>query len=161
MAFESPARKVHVRQHPADPRAMLRRRLGNLFALEASDDRRRLAVELTQQFVLQVGDRLGAGQAVAGKMRHQVEVERQFLAGELLEQGQHELAVRGGDEIIGVLDPRQNAVQIGEHADRVIAEPGRELFRRNGGEDGHERATDSVALRARRRTVRSRASRNG
>ena len=48
MAFESPARKVHVCQHPADPRAMLRRRLGNLLALEASDDRRRLAVELTQ-----------------------------------------------------------------------------------------------------------------
>ena len=99
-----------------------------------------LPLSSPEQLVLQVGDRFRAGQAVAGKMRHQVQIERQFLAGELLEQGQHEPAVAGGDEIVGVLDAGKNALQVGQHADRVILEPGRELLGRDGGEDGHRMA---------------------
>ena len=57
---------------------------------------------------------LGHGNAVAGQMRHQVQVERQLGRRQLLEQRQHEPAVGGGDEVVGVLDPGENALQVGQ-----------------------------------------------
>jgi len=39
-------------------------------------------------------------------MRHQVQVERQLVRAEYLEQRQHETAVAGGDEVVGVFDAR-------------------------------------------------------
>ena len=74
---------------------------------------------------------------MTGKVCHEIYVERQFPAGEFLEQRQHEAAVGCGDKIVGILDTREDALQIGQHANRVIPEPGGKLFGRNGGEDGH------------------------
>src|SRR5207247_5019590 len=71
-------------------------------ARQARDQRRRLAVQPLQILVRKVGDRRGRGNAVARKMRHQVEIERQLGGRQALEQREHVAPLRGGDQGVAV-----------------------------------------------------------
>ena len=103
--YERPARCMRPEQR-AQLRAM--RRLGALdgAAAEARDQRRGLAVERAEVLVGKVRDRRRARNAVAREVRHQVEVERQLVRRQALEQREHVAPLRGGDEVVGVLDAR-------------------------------------------------------
>ena len=131
------ARQMHLREHAADRRAMRGIDFLDVRSGHARKNARGLAVQFAQHAVRQIRNRLRAGNAVRGQMRHQVHVERQLVGGELFEQREHVTAVRRRHEIIGVLDAGRDALQFLERADRKIFEPRRELFRRDGGEDGH------------------------
>jgi hypothetical protein len=52
---------------------------------EAGDERRRLAVQTAEVLVREIGDRRGAGNAVAREVRHEIEVERKLVGGQPLE----------------------------------------------------------------------------
>jgi hypothetical protein len=75
---------------------------------------------------------------MAREVRHEIQVERKLRRGEPLEQRQDETAVRGRDEVVGVLDARCDALQVGERADRIALEPGRKLFVGDAREDRHD-----------------------
>jgi hypothetical protein len=66
-------------------------------------------------------------------VRHQVEVEVQLVRRQALEQREDVAALRGGDEIIGVLDPGLDRLAADQLPDRVIPEPVAELSFRNWG----------------------------
>ncbi len=63
-----------------------------------------------------IGQRMGSGYVVLGKMRHEVEEKRQFIGAKLLKQGQHVAAVRGGDKVVGVFDACADADVIEQFA---------------------------------------------
>ena len=63
-----------------------------------------LPFSVLQVLVGEVGDRRRARDAVAREVRHQVEVERQLVGRQALEQREHVAALRRGDEVVGVLD---------------------------------------------------------
>ena len=86
-----------------------------------------LPFSVAEERVREVGDRRRAGNAVAREVRHQVEVEGQLRRRQPLEQRQDVAAVRGGDEVVGVLDPGRDALQLDERADRVALQPVGEL----------------------------------
>ncbi len=73
-------REVHLGQHLAHPRTVLGGGIQDRRTLQEGDDGGGLAVQLAEEPVAQVGDRLGAGNAVGGQVRHQVQVERQLPA---------------------------------------------------------------------------------
>jgi len=95
---------VHLPEHRADGGALLVVRRGDGLAAQAADDAGRLAVECAEKLIVAVCHRAGTGNAVARKVCHQIQVERQLADGEFLEQREHEAAVAGSDEVIGVLD---------------------------------------------------------
>jgi hypothetical protein len=94
--------------HAAQKRAQLgaMRRLGALdgTAAEPRDERRRLAVERAEVLVREIRDRRRARDAVAREVRHQVQVERQLMRRQALEQREDVAPLGGGDEVVGVLD---------------------------------------------------------
>jgi hypothetical protein len=45
--------------------------------------------------------------------------------------------MRSRDKIVGVFDAGQNALKLREPADRIVFEPRRKLFGRDGGKYGH------------------------
>jgi hypothetical protein len=61
-------------------------------------------------------------------MRHEIEVERQLVGGQPLEQRQNVASLRGGDEIVRVLDARLDRLAGEQPADRVVLEPGGKLI---------------------------------
>ena len=132
--------EVQVGQHFAHTGAVFGRRRHDRCAVEAGDERGGLAVELAEKPVVEAGDGLGARQAVPGQMRHQLEIERQLHRPQLLEQREHVAALRGGDEVVGVLDAGEDAAQVGEMTHRIALEPGRQLLRCDLGEDRHRAA---------------------
>ena len=88
-----------------------------------------------------VGLRIGHRDAAAGQVLHQVQVERQLLEGEALEEGEHPvhaLAVQlGGGEVVGVLDAALDAAQLAQLAG---TQPRQQLARvvlRHLGENRH------------------------
>jgi len=73
-------------------------------------------------------------------MRHEVQVKGELRRAQLLEQSEHEPAVRGRDEVIRVLDARGDALQIDERADGVAFQPGGEFLGGDARKDGHDGA---------------------
>ena len=71
------------------------------------------------------------------EVRHEVEIERQFLRLQNFEQSKDKFAFRCRDEIVGVLDTRFDAVKIGQRADGIIREPDLQFIAQDAGEDGH------------------------
>ena len=129
--------EVKARQHSADCSALCRRRRADVTAVKAGDQRGGFALECAEITAGAVGQRMRAGHAAFGEVRHQVQVERQFLRGQLFEQRQHVTAGAGGDELVGVFDARGNAVQFAQFADGVILQPVLQVFRAYRGENGH------------------------
>jgi len=121
------AGEVHAAEQHAELAALRGARTLERFARQPRDQRRRLAVQRLQVAVVQVGDRGRARDAVAREMRHQAEVERQLLRRQPLEQRQDVAALRGVDEIIGVLDAGLDRRDLLQPADRVVAQPVGEL----------------------------------
>src|SRR6185436_6392895 len=111
----------------------------------------RLAVQSSQVPVAAVGYRRGARYAVAREVRHEVQVEGKLRCTQPLEQGEHEAAVRGGDEVVRVFDACGDALQIDEHTDGVAFKPGRKLLGGDAREDRHD-ARAVADARARVRT---------
>jgi hypothetical protein len=107
-------------------------------ARQAGHDGGGLPVQRAEVLVAAVRDRRGAGNAVPREVRHEVQVEGQLGRGEALEQRQDKAPVRGGDEVVGVLDPGGDALQLDERADRVALQPGRQLFGSDAREDRHD-----------------------
>ena len=132
------ARQVHFSEQPADGRALARVDFLQICARHAGDYACRLAVQLAQDFVFQIGYRLRARNAVTREVRHQVHIERQLVRLQLFKQREHVTAVRRGHEIIGVLDAGSDALEFNEGAERIIFEPRCKLFRRDDGEYGHD-----------------------
>jgi hypothetical protein len=64
---------------------------------------------------------------------HQVEVEGQLVRRQALEQREDVAALRGGDEVIGVLDAGLDGLAADKLADRIIPQPVAELSFRDGG----------------------------
>src|SRR6185503_16155046 len=93
-------RQVHAREEQPELAAL--RRAGALQRLtgQARDQRRRLAVQRAEVGVGQARHRRRTGNAVARKVRHQVEVERQLGRRQALEQRQDVAALRGGDKVV-------------------------------------------------------------
>src|SRR5512139_1740348 len=71
-------------------------------------------------------------------MRHEVQVEGQFRRRQLLEERQDETAVRGRDEVVGVLYARGDPLEIGERADGVALQPSRQFLGGDARKDGHD-----------------------
>ena len=137
------AGQVHACQHGADLGAVAGAGREFAAALEAVDDRGRLVLELVQDLALGIGGRIRHRNALAGQMLHQVQVERQLLEGQALEQRQHivmRLAVaQGADEIVGVLDAAGAAFDVGELAQVEPAQQGGGFGLADLGENGHGR----------------------
>jgi len=129
--------QVHPSEHGAHLLAM--RRVGRQVvpAEQAIDHRRRLALEQVQDDAVRIGLRIRHRNGVLRQVLHQVQVERQLLGGEPLEQRQHVLSAGGVDEVVGILDAGGDA---GEHRQLADPEPRHEsggLVERDLGEDSH------------------------
>src|SRR5687767_11909997 len=77
--------EMHAREKRAELLAMRSARVVDRAPGEAGDERRRLAVKTAEVLVREIGDRRGAGNAVARKVRHEIEVERKLVGGQPLE----------------------------------------------------------------------------
>ena len=114
-AVEVLAGQVHTCQHRAHGGAVghLRRQLA--LAGEFVDHGGGFALHAVQDLAVAVGLRVGHGNAALRQVLHQVQVERQLLGGEALEQGQHIVGwlpvLVGGDEVVGVFDAAFDAAQ--------------------------------------------------
>src|SRR5262249_60776172 len=97
--------------------------------------RGRPAVELADAAVRAVRDGLRGGHTTTGEVSHQIEIERQFVGLELLEQSEYEATRGGRDEVVGILDSGRYARQIAQRTDGIILEPGVELLVSDGGEN--------------------------
>src|SRR5438132_13191136 len=103
---------MHVGKDGTDLPAVARLWRAHRRAGEAGDETGGLGVQGSEVLVAAVGDRRGARYAVTRKVRHEVQVEGQLPCAEPLEKRKHEAAVRSGDEVVRVLDPRGDALQI-------------------------------------------------
>ncbi len=106
--------QMHACQHVAHGRAM--HGLGGQLALafELVDHRSGFAADGVQDVAIRVGCRVGHGNALAGQVLHQVQVKRQLVVGQALEQREHILALVGADKVIRVFDAPLNAAQRSE-----------------------------------------------
>ena len=152
--------EMHAREQRAELGAGGRVRALDRGAGKARDERGRLAFQALQVAVGEVGDRRRAGNAVAREVRHQVEVERQLLRRQALEQGQHVAALGRGDEVVAVLDARLDRLAGDQAPDRVVGEPRRQL---GFGDVGIDRQISrkcrwATSARARRRRANRGAS---
>ena len=82
---------MHRRQRRADLLAVMQVGRELVSAFELVDQRGRLAGNGVQQRAGRVGVRLGYRNAALREVLHQLEIERQLLARQALEQRQHEL----------------------------------------------------------------------
>jgi hypothetical protein len=114
-----------------------------MLAGQAIDHGRRLALDREQQVALRIGVRPGHRQAGIGQVLHQLQVERQLLGGEPLEQGQHVASGAGVDEVVGVLDAAGAGRHVAQGADAEPVDQSRRLVEGNLGEDRHR---DGVGL---------------
>src|SRR5262249_23235953 len=117
--------------------AMRRTDAGQVLAGKKAHQRGGLTVEFAEEGVRAVRDRLRRGHPTAREVRHQIEIERQFVGLELLEQGEYEAPLVGRDEVFGILDSSRYARQIAQRTDGIILEPGVELLVSDGGENRH------------------------
>jgi len=97
----------------------------------------RPAVQAREQSAGAIGRRRGHFDAGSREVRHQVQIERQFVGRQTLVQRQNVPATLRGHEIVRVLDARGDRRQLDERAERVAAEPRVELFGGDRGVDGH------------------------
>jgi hypothetical protein len=95
--------QVHARQHRAHLLAVKAGRAPVGGRRAAVDHRGRLAHTVCRMSP-GVGLRVGHRDAAARQVLHQVQVERQLLEGQALEQRQHVAAALGVGEVVGVLD---------------------------------------------------------
>ncbi len=117
--------EMHFREQRAYHGAMLHRHGFEVGAGHARDNACRLAVQFAEKVMIRVGDRPRTRNPLARQMRHQVEVNRQFVRLELLEQREYVAAMRSSDVIIGVFDAGHNTLKLGERADRIVFKPRR------------------------------------
>jgi hypothetical protein len=96
-----------------------------------------------QDVAVAVGGRVGHGDAALRQVLHQVQVKRQLLKRQPLEQREHELALGGGGEIVGVLDAALNAAQFAQLAEFQFAQQGLRLFGGDFSENSHGRFAGS------------------
>ena len=99
-----------------------------------------LSIEEAPQGARAIGLRRWRLHAGMGKMRHEIQVERQFLGGQALVEREHIAALVGGDEVVGIFYAGGDGLESLNRAERIAAEPGGELFRGNGGIDRHRAA---------------------
>ena len=129
-------------------------------AVDAAHETRGLAVQQTEQCPGSIRDRRRTLDAGAREMGHQVQVERQLLGGQPLEERQHPATPGRRDEIIGVLDPGRNRRLLDERPDRVACKPGVEFFGGNECVDRH-RAMPRAQARRRKRLADGKKVRPG
>src|SRR5262249_47227604 len=128
---------VNIGEHGSYQPAMRRTDAGQVLAGEKAHQRGRLAVELAEEGVRAVRDWLRRGHPPTREVSHQIEIERQFVGLELLEQSEYEATRGGRDEVVGILDSGRYARQIAQRTDGIILEPGVELLVSDGGENRH------------------------
>ncbi|MPN36124.1 hypothetical protein SDC9_183630 [bioreactor metagenome] len=133
-------RQMHAREHGAHGGAV--GGLGRKLALAAQlvDHGGGLACHGVQDVAALVGRRIGHGNAAVRQMLHQVQVERQLLGGQALEQREHVFALVRGEKVVGVLDAAFDAAQLRQFAQLQTAQQIARLFGGDFGEDGHDSA---------------------
>ena len=115
-------------QRLADGCAVRDRRAARPHAVEKAGDRRRLAGERPQRIAVAAVDRLRAGDAARGEMIHQAEEEGEIpRIDALLVERDDVLALRRGQEEVGVLDALGDPLEGIGLADVVFGEKGFEL----------------------------------
>ena len=93
-----------------------------------------------QDFAVFVGPGLGHGDAAVRQVLHQVQVKRQLLGRQALEQREHEFALRAGEEVVGVFNPALNAAQFDQLANLQAAQHFACIFFGDFGKNGHRSA---------------------
>ena len=140
MAVVVAPHQVHARQHGAHGRAV--HGLGGQLALAAqlAHHRCRFARHGVQDFAVLVTTRLGHRDAAVRQVLHQVQVKRQLLGRQALEQREHEFALRAGEEVVGVFNPALNAAQFDQLANLQAAQHFACIFFGDFGKNGHRSA---------------------
>ena len=109
--------QMHARQHLAHGSAVHGSRGQLAFAGQAVDDGCGLAADLEQNVTAAcLALRVRHGNPGLCQMLHQVEVKRQLLGTQALEQCQHPLSLVGRQKIVGVFNAALNAAQFLERA---------------------------------------------
>ncbi|MNV67615.1 hypothetical protein D3C71_1604210 [compost metagenome] len=147
---------MHAGEHFADGRAVHRRGRELAAAAQAVDHGRGLAAHAQQDVAaLAIGLRIGHGNAGMREVLHQVQVERQLLGREALEQRQDPLTLIGGQEVVGVLYASLDAAQALEGAQRQVAQQFARLFFGDFGKNSHgkEHAPGAAQEERRKRGV--------
>ena len=130
-------RQVHAGQQRAHGLTVFRCGVHDRLAGQPRDQRGGLAVEHAEQPPLAVGQRGRAGNAAAGQMLHQFQVEGQLLDRQPLDQGEDPAALGRVNEVVGVLDARGDGFDSQQLAGIVLGQPVLELLIGDDGEDGH------------------------
>ena len=128
-------------------------------ARQPRDQRRRLAIELPEILIAQIGERRRRRDAMAREVRHQIEIERQLGRRQPFVQRQHVTAFFGRHEIVGVLDARRDRREVDEPSDRVPGEPCVEILGGDGRVDGHEKGAARHLRAALQKTEKGRSVR--
>ena len=81
--------------------------------------------------------RVWHGDAGLRQMLHQVQVKRQLLKAQTLEQSQHVLTLIGRQKVVGVFNAALNAAQFFERAKGQAAQQVARIFIGNFGENSH------------------------
>ena len=87
-----------------------------------------------------VVERLGHRDAAVRQVLHQVQVKRQLLGRQALEQCEHEFTLRAGEEVVGVFNPALNATQFDQLANLQAAQHFACIFFGDFGKNGHRSA---------------------
>jgi hypothetical protein len=111
VAIEAAPHEVQARERLAHGRAVLRAGRELALAGQPVDEGRGLAAHAVHDVALRVGTRVGHGQATLREVLHQVQVKRQLLWPQALEQREHEFARAAGDEVVGVFYTADDALQ--------------------------------------------------
>ena len=133
--------QVHVGQHATHGGAVHGRRLQLALAAQLLHDGSRLAAHLVQDVTgFFIGLGIGHGDALVGQVLHQVEIKRQLLGAQALEQSQYPLSLIGCQEVVGVFNTTLNTAQRGELAQGDAAQQIARVFVRDFGKNGHAQA---------------------
>ncbi len=89
---------------------------------QAVDHSGRFIRHRKQNLTFRVGLWRWHGNALIGQMFHEVQIKRQLFTGQPLKQGQHILALCGGEEIIGVFNAAADARQRDKFTHRQLAQ---------------------------------------
>jgi len=134
---EAGADQVHAGQHRTDLSAVRRVGCQAVAAGQARHHRRRLAGEHVHESAQAVGLRRRHGNPLQRQVLHEPQVVGQLFRRKPFEQRQHPLATRRGGAVVGVLDARADALQIGQGAQAQALEERVGLVEADLGVDRH------------------------
>ncbi len=125
---------------------------------QSRDDGDRFAARLAEQTALVISGWFRHRQTALRQMLHQTQIKRKLSGPEPLENRQHELAIGGRQEKIGVLDARRDAFEVDQPADRITVEQRSDFVARQRGEHGHDASCDEKLGRRQKSILKKRGT---